>query len=49
MPLRKVFIDSRYNTTDSASDSDFRFQLNKKAFMPVGSEFCIGEINIPYA
>lgn len=35
--------------TDSASDSDFRYQLNKNAFMPVGSEFCIDEINIPYA
>jgi hypothetical protein len=35
--------------SDSASDSDFRYQLNKNAFMPVGSEFCIDEINIPYA
>ena len=49
IPIRKIYIDSRYKTNDSASASDFRFQLNKNAFMPVGSEFCIDEINIPYA
>jgi len=49
IPLRKIYIDSRYKTNDSASDSDFRFQLNKNTFMPNGSEFCIDEINVPYA
>jgi len=49
IPVRKIYIDSRYKTTDSASDTDFRFQLNKNTFMPVGSEFCIDEVNIPYA
>ena len=48
-PVRKIYIDSRYRTNDSASSSDFRYQLNKNTFMPVGSEFCIDEINVPYA
>jgi hypothetical protein len=49
IPLRKIYIDSRYKTNDSSSAADFRFQLNKNTFMPAGSEFCIDEINIPYA
>ena len=49
IPLRKIYIDSRNKTGDSVSASDFRFQLNKNTFMPTGSEFCIDEINVPYA
>ena len=47
--VSKMYIDTRLKTVDSASNSDFRFQLNRSAYMPVGSTFCIDEVNIPYA
>ena len=47
--VSQMYIDTRLKTVDSARNSDFRFQLNRSAYMPVGSTFCIDEINIPYA
>jgi hypothetical protein len=49
LPIRKIYIDSRYKTSNSASDSDFNYQLSKSTFFPANSMFCIDEINVPYA
>jgi hypothetical protein len=49
IPFTKVMIDTRFKTTDSNSNSDFRYQLNRTGFMPEGTTFCIDEINIPYS
>lgn len=49
LPVRRIYIDSRYKATTSASDSDFTYQLSKSSFFPNNSVFCIDEINIPYA
>ena len=49
IPFTKLSIDTRFKTTDSASTSDFRVQLNRTGFMPEGSTFCIDEVNIPYS
>jgi len=49
LPFRKLYIDTRFKTADSASNSDFSFQLGRTAFMNIGTTFCIDEINIPYA
>ena len=34
LPIKKIFIDSRYRTIDSASDSDFKVQLGRNIFLP---------------
>jgi len=47
IPFTKVYIDTRFKTNDSVSNSDFRYQLNRTGFMPEGSTICIDEINIP--
>ena len=49
LPLRKIYIDTRLKTNDSASNSDFRFQLNKTVFLPKDSTFCIDDVNIPHS
>jgi len=49
IPFTKVYIDTRFKTNDSVSNSNFRYQLNRTGFMPEGSTFCIDEINIPYS
>ena len=49
LPFRKLYVDTRFKTTDSISNSDFKYQLRVPASMPVDTTFCIDEINIPYA
>ena len=48
LPLNKIYIDTRLKTNDSASNSDFRFQLNKTVFLPKDSTFCIDDVNMPH-
>ena len=47
--VSKIYIDTRLKTVDSISNTDFRFQLSRGTHMPVGSTFCIDEVNIPYS
>ena len=47
--VSQINVDTRFKTKDSVSNSDFRFQLSRSAFMPLGSTFDIDEINIPYS
>ena len=49
LPFRKLYVDTRFKTTDSISNSDFTFQLMRPASMPANTTFCVDEINIPYA
>ena len=49
LPIRKLYVDSRFKTADSTSNSDFKFQLPRSAFMPADSTFVVDEINIPYS
>ena len=49
LPIRKLYVDTKFKTADSTSNSDFKFQLPRSAFMPVDSTFVIDEINIPYS
>jgi len=49
LPFRKLYIDTRFKTTDSISNSDFKYQLRVPASMPANTTFCIDEINIPYS
>ena len=34
LPIKKIFVDSRYSTHDSTSDSDFKIQLGRNIFLP---------------
>lgn len=49
LPLRKLYVDTKFKTADSTSNSDFKFQLPRSAFMPKDSTFTVDEINIPYS
>ena len=34
LPIKKVYVNSRYKTADSASDSNFKFELPYVLTMP---------------
>jgi len=34
LPVKKIFVDSRYRTADSNSDSDFKIQLGRNIYLP---------------
>ena len=37
LPVKKIYVDSRYMTNDSTSTSNFKFQLARNIFMPQNS------------
>ena len=41
LPVKKIYIDSRYKTADSQSDSNFKFQLARSFYMPKNTVFYI--------
>ena len=49
IPFSKIYIDTRFKTKDSISNSDFRYQLSRTGFMPEGTKFCVDEVNILYS
>ena len=34
LPIKKIYVDSRYSTVDSNSDSDFKIQLGRNIYLP---------------
>ena len=49
LPVKKIYIDSRYKTPDSKSDSNFNFQLPATCFMPENTSFFISDVAIPHS
>ena len=47
LPIKKIYIDSRFKSSDSASDSDFKIDLPSTYFMPENTVFYIDDVNIP--
>ena len=47
--VKKIFIDSRYRTADSNSDSDFRIQLGRNIFLPDNCVYHIENCVIPHS
>ena len=47
LPIKKLYIDSRFKSSDSASDSDFKIDLPQNLLMPEGTGFYIDDISIP--
>jgi hypothetical protein len=48
LPIKKIYIDSRYKTPDSASHSDFSIDLPNTLLMPSDTGFYIDDVCIPH-
>ena len=48
LPVKKIYIDSRFKTTDSNSNSNFKFQLARNIMMPKNCVFYIEDVVIPH-
>jgi hypothetical protein len=49
LPIKKIYIDSRYRTTDSNSDSDFKIQLGRNMYLPDDCVMHIENCVIPHS
>ena len=49
LPYRKIYIDTRYKTGDSKSNSDFYFELDQPLVCPQGTIFYMSSISIPHS
>ncbi len=47
LPIKKLYIDSRFKSSDSLSDSNFKIDLPQNLLMPEGTGFYIDDICIP--
>ena len=47
LPIKKVYVNSRYKTADSISDSNFKFELPYVRTMPHNAIFYITDVCIP--
>ena len=47
LPIKKIYIDSRFKSSDSVSDSNFKIDLPQNLVMPAGTGFYIDHISIP--
>ena len=48
LPVKKIYVDSKYKTADSKSDSNFKFQLPQTCYMPDDTKFFISDVCIPH-
>ena len=49
LPVKKIFIDTKYMTTDSQSTSNFKIQLNRSIEFPDDTSMFINNICIPHS
>ena len=49
LPIKKVYIDSKYKTKDSKSDSNFKFELPQTCLMPNNCVFFVDDVAIPHS
>ena len=49
LPVKKVHIDTAHKTTDSASNSSFRFELPESLTMPEQCVFYVDDIAVPHS
>ena len=47
LPQRKIYIDSRFKTSDSISNSNFRIQLQDVLHFPENTSYLISDIAMP--
>jgi hypothetical protein len=48
LPIKKIYIDSRFKSSDSASDSDFKIDLPTTLLTPEDTGFYIDDVCIPH-
>ena len=48
LPVKKIYVDSKYKTADSKSDANFKFQLPQTCYMPDDTKFFISDVAIPH-
>ena len=48
LPVKKVYVDSKYKTKDSKSDSNFKFELPQTCLMPQNCVFYVDDVAIPH-
>ena len=48
LPVKKIYVDSKFKTADSISDSNFKFQLPQTCYMPDDTKFYISDVCIPH-
>ena len=49
LPVKKIYVDSKYKTPDSISDSNFKFQLPQTVALPDDCSFFISDVCIPHS
>jgi len=49
LPLKKLYIDSKFKTKDSISNSNFKIELPVTVYMPQSTFFTIDDICIPHS
>ena len=49
MPVKKLCVDNKYKTPDSASDSNFKFQLPQSVTLPDDCSFFLSDVCIPHS
>jgi hypothetical protein len=47
LPIKKLYLDSRFKSGDSASDSDFKVDLPTTLLMPQNTVFYVDDVSIP--
>ena len=49
LPVKKIYVDSRYRTADSVSDSNFKIQLGRNIYLPERCVMRIDHCVIPHS
>ena len=49
LPIKKIYVDTKYKTSHSISSTDFSIQLNEVLYMPENSVFYISDVCIPHS
>ena len=49
LPIKKIYIDTRFRSSDSASHSDFNIDLPTTFLMPEDTGFYIDDVCIPHS
>ncbi len=49
LPIKKIYIDTRFKTSDSKSSTDFKIDLPNSLYFPSNSVFYIDDIAIPHS
>ena len=49
LPIKKIYIDSKFKTLDSVSSSNFKIDLQSTLLFPENSVFYIDDVSIPHS